>query len=218
MTTAPTQETPSRTLWQKLKRSRKIPADSVEAAVAGIEGQGLRQRLLVTVALSLTPVLLFAGLRAYTDSQVALQERREDLLIQSERAIDRVEQSLASAELLLSLYADNIAQDECAEVQQRLTPELHFVINTVFFDSTGIATCSAVGEAGYKIHNARWLTRLREGESKLRTDAYPIAAGEEWIFNILTRNEAVDGSFAGLSGLGISIEQLIDLIPSHQLA
>lgn len=178
--------------------------------------QSLRGRLLVTVAIALSPVLLFAGIRAMLDSQKAMEQRREQLIFVSETSIDKIEQSLNSADLILDLYEDLIREGGCGDFTENIRENLPYVTNVARFDVEGTAICSLARDPGYKLFKEGWNTRLREGEEAFRTDAFYYPPAEKWLFATLRRTEDSDGNYSGSVGIGIDIGALVNMIEEDQ--
>ena len=63
----------------------------------------MRKRLVMTLVAALMPILVLSVFSAYLDAAKGLDERRVDLLLLSDDALDSVEKSIDQAALLLTL-------------------------------------------------------------------------------------------------------------------
>ena len=64
----------------------------------------LRRRLIATLAIALTPVLVLGAVSAYRDAHEARNARSNQLLLVADAAVDGVDQSIDEADLLLNLF------------------------------------------------------------------------------------------------------------------
>lgn len=213
--------TQSRTSWLKQPPSKEgeVKAGSGKGANGNAASvpkalQSLRARLLVTIAAALSPVLVIAGWRAYLDSRNTIQDRQEELILASDNAIDWIEKSVASAESLLAIFSDDIAEDRCSETMARIKPVFPYVQNIVHYGVTGLAKCTARGEPGYEIQDRYWHAQLRDGRVTLRTGAFIGVESDEWSFASLHRLEDENGEFAGSASIGINIYRLMSAMPA----
>ncbi len=174
-------------------------------------GGSLRRRLVFIIAAALTPILLIAGIQAYIDAQDSMKERRLALLQIADRAIDDVEQSLSTAEILLEVFAAQIAAGRCEDVEGWLQEKIPTLSTVVYFDENGISQCASQGEAGFAIVDMEWNDRLEAGEKLIRTDAFYGRGLKEWIFAILARLE-VNGDYKGAASFGMRADKLSEMI------
>lgn len=179
-------------------------------------GGSLRRRLVFIIAAALTPILLIAGIQAYIDAQDSMKERRLALLQIADRAIDDVEQSLSTAEILLEVFAAQIAAGRCEDVEGWLQDKIPTLSTVVYFDENGISQCASQGEAGFPIVDMEWNDRLEAGEELIRTDAFYGRGLKEWIFAILARLE-IDGDYKGSAGFGMRADKLSEMINPESL-
>ena len=182
------------------------------------DGQGnrttrgsLRTRLLVALTGALVPVLVIAAFSAMIDARQAREERRQQLMIFADDAVDAVERSLETAEVLLKLSRDEIAAGNCKAVEENLKPYLPSLNNVVRFDKEGIATCSSVGLPGFEIVDPTWQAQLQFGTPLLRTDSFYGLASKDWMFAILARVDSPDGRFDGSVAFGLGTAVLSEL-------
>ncbi|MFC7292682.1 sensor histidine kinase [Hirschia litorea] len=174
-------------------------------------GGSLRRRLVFIIAAALTPILLIAGVQAYIDAQDSMKERRLALLQIADRAIDDVEQSLSTAEILLEVFSAQIAAGRCTDVEGWLKEKVPALSTVVFFDADGISQCASQGEAGFPIVDMEWNERLKAGEKIIRTDAFYGKGLKEWMFAILARLE-VNGDYKGAASFGMRADKLSEII------
>lgn len=171
----------------------------------------LRLSLLGWVAAALTPILIIAGLQAYSDARDAVVDRRNDLLVIADRAVDRVEGRLSSAEALLTAFDLEIANGECREVWERLRGDFPILTNVARIEADGLISCTAVGEPGSQIQVPEWLDILKSGQRTLRTEAVYGEKSLEWVYAILTRIDDQAGNFDGAVAVGIDARALLGL-------
>ncbi len=171
----------------------------------------LRTRLLIVLALALTPILLLSAVRAYFDARSSMDQRRNELILIADRAIDRVEQYMSTSETMLEVFREEIAAGRCQRVYMVLGDHLPALTNVMRFDANGVSTCTSTGAVGSPLPDANWLAILREGRSSLRTDAFYGEQSGQWLYAVLHRLDGPDGSFSGVAALGLSIATLIDI-------
>lgn len=176
----------------------------------------LRQRLLITLACVLTPILLLGGAQSVLFIQESLEQRRLELMRSTDLAIDELEQKFAKAEFFLSLFADDITEANCSEIFTRLKNELSTLNNLALFDKNGVATClSNTSSKGISMRNSSWTDRLRSGEKIIRTDAFYGPVSEQFLIALIHRIDDQGGNFAGSISIGISTVMLASYLESH---
>lgn len=171
----------------------------------------LRTRLLFVLAAALTPILILSAVRAYFDARSSMEQRRNELTLIADRAIDRVEQYMSTSETMLEVFREEIAAGRCDRVYMILQDHLPALTNVARIEPDGVSSCSAVGEVGLAIPNKDWLEALAQGRQSVRTDAFYGEASGQWLFAIFHRIDQPDGAFAGAAVLGLSIASLVDL-------
>lgn len=172
----------------------------------------LRLRLLITIAAALTPILIFAGFRSYLNAQDARAERRNDLVEISDRAIDEVEQVLSTVTTLQQIYEADIVGGDCRGVYATLSPRVPQLSNIAYFNTEGLAECSAVGEPGTRIAQEGAFEQLKAGQTTVRTDAFFGPQSQAWLFSVLRRVEDADGQFRGAIAFPLRTDELIRTI------
>lgn len=172
----------------------------------------LRLRLLATLAVALTPIFLLSGIQAWINAEQSLDNRRLELIDAADDAIDDVEQRLATAESYLQFFEPEILRGGCGNVFHRLSPVIPSLKNVVRFNAEGVAVCTAIGEPGFEISIPSTLTRLRQGEQIVRTDAFQGAVSHVQLFGIHSRVQDPFGAFDGSVGFGISANELADFL------
>lgn len=179
-------------------------------AIDGKRRRGsLRLRLLLTIALALTPILVFAGFRSYLNAQDTMAERRNQLLSYADRAIDEIEQILSTVDTLQDIYSADLEAGRCAAVYRVLSPRLPQLSNIAYFNAEGVAICSAIGEAGSRVAAPTEFAELKAGADVVRTDAFFGPQSKAWLFSVLRRIEDDDGNFAGAVAFPLTTEQLV---------
>lgn len=168
----------------------------------------LRRRLVATLAIALTPVLILGAVSAYRDAREAIQARSNQLLLVAGAAVDGVDQSIDEAELLLGLFKDEIGTKNCIPVFEKLAPSLPALSSVIRFDKDGVAMCASTGTSGFKMSNPDWNTALRHEVQTLRTDAFYGQTSDDWIFAVFRRVDAADGSYDGSVSMGLRSRSL----------
>ncbi|MEO1966212.1 hypothetical protein [Hyphomonas sp.] len=168
----------------------------------------LRRRLVATLAIALTPVLLLGAASAYMDAREALRTRSNELLLIAGASVDGVDQTIDEAELLLGLFKDEVGSSNCSEVYNKLLPSIPALSSIIRFDADGVALCASNRDAGFTMSDMDWNKRLRHEVSSLRTDAFFGQATEDWVFGIFSRVDKADGTFDGSVALGLRSRSL----------
>ncbi|WP_300396645.1 sensor histidine kinase [Henriciella sp.] len=170
----------------------------------------LRLRLLFTIAAALTPILIFAGFRSYLNAQDALAERRNQLIEIADRAIDEIEQVLSTVDTLQQIYMPNIADGQCSEVFETISPRIPQLSNVAFFNDEGSVVCSAVGDSSSgTVAQPAAFAALKAGARSVRTDAFFGPRSQAWLFSVMRRVEDENGAFAGVVAFPLKTEQLV---------
>ncbi|MEM6650406.1 MAG: sensor histidine kinase [Pseudomonadota bacterium] len=169
----------------------------------------LQEKLLWTLTAALTPVLIFAGFQAYFDAQNSMAERREELIILSDQANDKVEQAIKSAELLLYSFRDEIAEGRCDYAYNSIRELLPFVVKIASFDGDRNQSCSVPVD----IEQTNLYTdNIKDNQSTdqlFYLNSMFIPALEEWVF-LLNHDVGIeDDTDIQHMVLGLSITQLI---------
>ncbi|WP_156945370.1 sensor histidine kinase [Hyphomonas johnsonii] len=171
----------------------------------------------MTLAAALTPILVLSVISAYLDANKGMDERRANLLLVADAAIDGVEQSIQEASLLLSLYQTQVFNGQCSGIFKRLSPHLPAISNIIAFDTEGRPTCSAVGNASEALSNQNWNERLKRGERVIRSDTFFDDKTKQWIFAVLLRQDGADGAYAGSIGVELQTDELAALPHAYLL-
>ena len=171
----------------------------------------LRKRLVMTLVAALMPILVLSVFSAYLDAAKGLDERRVDLLLLSDDALDSVEKSIDQAALLLTLNRDDLARGRCAKVYNNLSEVIVPLANVAHFDTDGLATCSSPSDAGWTLPNPENNERLKRGEKLVRSDTYYSSRDDDWLFSILLRLDDDEGVFVGSVGFELHTAQLAAL-------
>lgn len=169
---------------------------------------GLRRRLIVTLAIALTPVLLLGAASAYMDAREALKTRRNELVLVAGAAVDGVNQSVNEAQLLLGLFKDDVGTTQCANIYDKLRPSLPSLTSVIRFDADGMALCSSSGKTGFEMSNPDWNRSLQHELPMLRTDAFYGTTTEDWIFAVFARVDKPDGNYDGSVAIGLRARAL----------
>ncbi|WP_321491247.1 sensor histidine kinase [uncultured Hyphomonas sp.] len=168
----------------------------------------MRRRLVATLAIALTPVLLLGAASAYLDAREALQTRSDELLLIAGASVDGVDQAIDEAELLLGLFKGEIGNSQCNAVFDKLQPSIPALSSVIRFDADGVALCANTREPGFTMSNPDWNRRLKHEVPTIRTDAFFGKASEDWIFAIFTRVNKPDGTYDGSVSLGLRSRSL----------
>ena len=168
----------------------------------------LRRRLVATLAIALTPVLILGAASAYMDAREAIQTRSNELLLVAGASVDGVDQTIDEAELLLDLFKSEVGTSNCARVYERLRPSVPALSSLIRFDADGVALCTSTGASGFEMSNPDWNQRLRHEVPTLRTDAFFGKTSEDWIFAIFSRVDKPDGSYDGSVAIGLKSRAL----------
>ena len=168
----------------------------------------LRRRLVATLAIALTPVLILGAASAYMDAREAMQTRSNELLLVAGASVDGVDQTIDEAELLLDLFKSEVGTSNCARVYERLRPSVPALSSLIRFDADGVALCTSTGASGFEMSNPDWNQRLRHEVPTLRTDAFFGKTSEDWIFAIFSRVDKPDGSYDGSVAIGLKSRAL----------
>jgi len=168
----------------------------------------LRRRLVATLAIALTPVLILGAASAYMDAREAMQTRSNELLLVAGASVDGVDQTIDEAELLLDLFKAEVGTSNCARVYERLRPSVPALSSVIRFNADGVALCTSTGASGFEMSNPDWNQRLRHEVPSLRTDAFYGKTSEDWIFAIFSRVDKPDGSYDGSVAIGLKSSSL----------
>lgn len=185
--------------------SRPTPEQTSKSSLKG----SLRLRLLLTIALALTPILIFAGFRTYLNTQDSIADRRNKLVEIADRALDEIEQLLSTVDTLQQIYARDLSAGRCRAVFNDISPRMPELANVTYFDAEGVAQCSAVGEPGGTTSQPIAFDRLRQGATVVRTDAFFGPLSKTWLFSTMRRVEDEDGSFTGVISFALTTEAMI---------
>lgn len=178
----------------------------------------LRNKLVLTLAAALTPVLLLSAFKAYIDASDVRESQAQNLVIVAGAAIDGVNQSLQQAELLLSLYEPRLSAGECSGVYNELIEYIPSLTNVVAFDEKSDVICAAVGSPKLSRENQVLHDRLRSGgDSFARSDAFFGSASEEWLFALNKRVENETGEFTGINTFALGAVDLANLVRTGYL-
>lgn len=102
----------------------------------------LRLRLVAILAASLMPILVISAIQAYFDARTGQELRRNELVLATDRSMDRVGESLESAERFLAVFAEDISHGDCVMVSQRISSQLPSLTNVFFTAQNGEVVCS----------------------------------------------------------------------------
>ena len=163
----------------------------------------LRRRLVATLAIALTPVLILGAVSAYVDAREAVQMRSNELLLVASAAVDGVDQSIDEAELLLGLFKDDIGTKNCKPIYDKLQPSIPALSSVIRFDAEGMALCTSAGTSGFEMTDPAWNRQLKHEVPTLRTDAFFGQTSEDWIFAIFSRIDKPDGTYDGSVSIGL---------------
>ncbi len=173
---------------------------------------------MATLAIALTPVLLLGAASAYIDAREALKTRSNELLLIAGASVDGVDQTINEAELLLSLFKDEVGTRNCSKVYKQLLPSVPALSSLVRYDADGVALCASNREPGFKMSNPDWNQRLKHEVSTFRTDAFFGEANEDWIFGIFARVDKPDGTYDGSVAIGLRSRALASFARASVLA
>jgi len=171
----------------------------------------LRRRLVITLAIALTPVLFLGALSAVIDAHEAVEARSNELMLVADATVDGVEQSIDEAELLLDIYKPQVGNSQCREVYNEMERHIPALSGLIRFDADGVALCASNGKSGFHSSNPEWHETLKHETPELRTDAFYGAASDDWIFAIFSRVDKPDGSFDGSVSIGLRSLELAGL-------
>ena len=184
----------------------------------GANAAPLRNKLVLTLAAALTPVLLLSAFKAYIDAREIRESQAQNLVVVAGAAIDGVNQSLQQAELLLSLYEPRLTAGECSGVYNELSEYLPSLTNVVAFDKHSEVVCASVGTPTLSRDNQVLHDRLRAGgDSFARSDAFFGSASDEWLFALNKRVEDEAGNFVGIHTFALSAIELANLVQAGYL-
>ena len=192
--------------------------DEIRAETAAPSASPLRNRLVLTLAAALTPVLLLSAFKAYIDARDIRENQARNLILVAGAAIDGVNQSLEQAELLLSLYEPRLAAGECSGVYNELSTHLPSLTNVVAFDENSNVICASLGAPQLSRENELLHDRLRSGgDSFARSDAFFGVASDQWLFTLNKRVEDEAGNFIGINTFALSAVELANLVRTGYL-
>ena len=177
----------------------------------------LRQRLILTLAAALTPILLIGAFESYVNARQAVEGRRLELISLGDDAVDDLEQALITAESFLNVFAPVIAQSRCQDIRDDVSEVLPVLANVSHFNARGISECTTASENPVQISNLDWLDELRGGKDMIRTDAFYGAVSETYLFAILKRLNTEDGEFNGLASFSMRADSLATLLNVNQV-
>ena len=172
----------------------------------------LRQRLILTLAAALTPILLIGAFESYVNARQAIEGRRLELVSLGDEAVDDLEQGLVLAESFLNVFSHDIAEGGCDEVKENLVQILPIITNISHFDARGTSECTTVSDKPVQIANLDWMDQLRAGEDLIRTDAFYGPVSETYLFALLKRLEDADGNFNGTAAFAMRADALVTLL------
>lgn len=169
----------------------------------------LRVRLMLTLTAALLPILVISAIQAVNDAQNSRDVRRQQLIVLTDAAVDRVEKSIDAAELLLDVYAEDIASGDCKGVLAKVQSHVPAASNVLTFDTTGTSRCVAVGDAGQLMSNLDWNEAVLAGQTSFRTPTFYGRLSKAWIFSVFRRNEGPEGEFTGSSAISLRAAELV---------
>ncbi len=172
----------------------------------------LRQRLVLTLAAALSPILILGAVESFFNAQSAKESRRLELLAAGDEAVDDLEQSLFLAESMLEVFSPVVASGECKRIKADLQRTLPILTNVIHFDANGQSVCSSVSDIPHPITNMDWVEELRDGAQMIRTDAFYGPISETYFFSLLKRLEDEDGNFTGLVAFSMRADALVTLL------
>lgn len=178
----------------------------------------LRRRLVATLAIALTPVLLLGAASAYMDAREALKIRSNELLLIAGASVDGVDQAIDEAELLLGLFKEEVGSSNCSEVYNKLLPSMPALSSIIRYDADGVALCASNRDAGFTMSDMDWNRKLQHEVPTLRTEAFFGQATEDWVFAIFSRVNKADGSFDGSVALGLRSRSLASFASASVLS
>ena len=171
----------------------------------------LRRRLVATLAVALTPVLILGAVSAYMDARESVKARSNGLLLVADAAIDGMDQSIDEAELLLHVFKSDVGTTGCVRVFEELRPNIPAMSSIIRFDANGVALCASNGSSGFQMTDLSWNEALKREAPVLRTDAFYGQTSEDWIFAIFARVDQPDGTYDGSVALGLRSQGLARL-------
>lgn len=169
----------------------------------------LRLRLLFTIAMALTPILIFAGFRTYLNAQDSRADRRNMLVEIADRALDEIEQVLSTVDTLQQIYSADIVAGRCKRVFEDIAPRMPQLSNVAYFNGENVTECIARGEVGESTVQPDAMEQLRQGQMSVRTDAFYGPHSQAWVFSTLRRVNDVDGEYAGAISFALQTEGII---------
>lgn len=172
----------------------------------------LRQRLILTLAAALTPILLIGAFESYVNARQAIEGRKLELVSLGDNAVDDLEQALVLAESFLNVFAPIIADNRCDEIKANILPILPVLTNVSHFNARGMSECSTVSDRSVQMANLEWLDRIRAGESLIRTDAFYGPVSEAYLFALLKRLEDDNGELTGVAAFAMRADALVTLL------
>ncbi len=172
---------------------------------------GLQIRLLAWMAVALAPVLLLSIVSAFMSAQRSMQERRANLVLMTNAAVDAVEQSLHAAELLITVYRDEIAAGECREVARRLEGPIPAMRTVALYAEPGPPACESSGKGMNILARSDWFERLQQQPGVIRTEAIYSGEKEEWLFGVLAGAGDVDAGEGRVVAIMLGAMDLVAL-------
>lgn len=178
----------------------------------------LRNKLVLTLALALTPVLLLSGFKAYIDAKEARDNQRKTLVLVADSAIDGVDRALNQAELLLSVFEPQVAAGECTGTLEKLSVYSPSLANVVAYDANDDLICAAVGQPGVTGQHELIHDRLRAGgDSVIKSDAFFGNSSNVWLFTLNKRVVGPEGGFRGVNTFALEANKLAGLLHTEYL-
>ncbi len=180
----------------------------------------LRLRVIMAMALALSPLLLLGGLLVSGEQDAAHEQRYEELAAVSRQGISTVAESVQASRVALRMISNDDRQPTCTQIGVSMQ-SMNLPIRTVLrFNSDGEVICSSLGEnlIGQPMPGPEWNEDLSKGVEQIESGSYPCMALDEPVIWLLRRTADSNGNFTGSVAITISLETLSERFPGIKSA
>lgn len=156
----------------------------------------------------MTPILIISVVQAAFEIEDARDARRNTLLVATESAIDRVEQTRARAQVLLRVFSEDLSQGRCADVFGLVVSEFPVVSSVGYVSGEGALECvfpSTSGETEIQKHAAS--IGDRESREYYQTHGFLSNDGDDWAYGLI--HQVKDGTSEGSAFFRLKVEDFI---------
>ncbi|MEZ5938536.1 MAG: histidine kinase dimerization/phosphoacceptor domain -containing protein [Hyphomonadaceae bacterium] len=140
--------------------------------------------------------------------QEGRERRKTDIQLIADDMVDEVERVLVRSEVLLRLFKDDVPEEGCSKVYQRVKATVPVLYSVTQFDVLGRSVCRSSEGPQITMRRMEWNERLAAGEQMVMTDAFSSRSTGEWVYAFIGRLTDETGEYAGSVSFAIRIQDL----------